>query len=44
MSAIELSRPAAFDRRHDLQLPKTQMAPPGLPEGRPSSTEDVGDL
>jgi hypothetical protein len=40
----ELSRPAAFDRRHDLQLPKAQMAPPGLPEGRPVSTEDVGDL
>jgi hypothetical protein len=40
----ELSRSAAFDRRHGLQLLKTQMAPSGLPEGRPVSTEDVGDL
>jgi len=42
--AAELSRPAAFDRRHDLQLPKTQVTPPGLPKGRPVSTEDIGDL
>lgn len=35
---------AMLDRRHDLQLLQAQMTGMGDPVGRPSSTEDVGDL
>lgn len=42
--AAQGSGATVFDRRHDLELDVAQMPGMGVPIGRTSSAEDVGNL